>query len=1440
MEEIINYDTPTIDTTTIDTTTIDTTTINTVGFSPVNLSVNDFTQYKNICFIDAVIPSFLGYLNSETYPVVYDSNTDRESLKTFLLSHFTHIDRIAFVFHGPPDHSAPFTSSWFVNNEPYFSSGNQVFLKELFSSLTVQNVDFLPCNLLQQQEWKDYFATFDNVVVGASLNDTGNLRYGGDWVMENTIQDVQNIYFAAEIENYAGLLAAFAVTFPTYTSPTNINVVTVVLPPTAVSWTYSTNSSGSWTNIATISSPSFTLSAEAIYVTGAIQVKYRDAGGIYSTPIANTGPITYSLTAPLVAAGYTATQLKTAGYSAVQLGSSGYTIAQIAGGNYTTAQIQAAGFVTSSSSIVSNLSGLSTRTPPSGSAFALDISGTYAYTSVSPASMYITNLTTNSSTITTTTGMNYIVGFVIVGDYIYYRNGRYAIAKADLSMNIINSSFVTSGRLINQIASDGTNLYFTTTFNSAAVAVGKCSLATGGVAVQICQPIFVPNSLYYDATTTEPDCRPLLYGGYMYLPGSTSIWKYDLSGTLIDSSFCVIPYVSNMIVHNSLIYAGQCPGYVDTPSGIAIISMDGKILNPSFFVQRYVQTSISYYVLPFATAIYNDRLYCSTYNAGSIISFPLLSPYISSKPTTTITYPSTIGALTGGSALTSSSGETAVTGTFVVNPALSSTIYNIGTYTDVSATFVPTDTTAYNPISTTILSVTVLQGTPVISVTPTSAYVRPGETLGNLIITGGLCRNTSGTTLTGTFTVSTDLSNTIYSAGTYTSVTALFTPTSGNYSAVATTIDTVTVTSTAPLVAEGYTATQLKAAGYTAAQLYVAGYTASQLYVAGYTAAQVRPSGFNVAQLESAGYTPAVLNAAGYVTPDMTVIATLGNASNYVYSFCISGNLMYVGVGMQIQVINLSTNLVTNNNLFTGTYNVNQLVVEGNFLYYISSLNTVGKFNLTSGSTVGNNISFFTAVPNNTGMISDGTYLYITRSSATFHCVFKVKISTGGATTDSLTPDVNGNMSIPTVRAPQGTCLIIGTSLYVSNYQDYHIEVFNKDTGVKLTSNFTNSVIPTIVTCMTYYNSSIYLGINKSGLHAGIMQIGLNGNIQNETYFMNPTSSTSSTNIYAIGVYNNKLYCSDNSMCIISVPLIAPYISVRATASITYPAVLGSVAFAGGTAKITNSVTEVAGTFFVNPALTNSIYKIGTYTDVSAIFIPTDTINYYNNINTTISSLTVLATSRNTFYHMFYTMDVKNPTVLTRTIYDNNAGTLQETVDISFGGLNIIDVLSLMDGGGTNSYTLGIVDSSLNKISADIAYCNLYTKPLSSTQKTKLMTYVDTTYKEPHTYATVYIVTVSGGVYWMATGGGAALIQPYINFAQRKMFVFDQSHVSNVGNTLVLGQTLDTTPYYTAKVVTNSTAGSANAYTLIDLSGQILPSPDLKYFSKQTAGMGHS
>ena len=177
---------------------------------------DDFSQFKHLCFIDSTVESaynFSSFLNDTTYPVIYSYDSDRESLKISLLTQFQQIDRVSFAFHGPPDESSIFTPKQFIHNEPFFSpdsTDNLQFLQDLFVSLNVQHADFLACNLLQQQEWKDYFVSFENIVIGASDDATGNLKYGGDWMMENTMEDVRDIYFQPSIVNFAGLLITFS------------------------------------------------------------------------------------------------------------------------------------------------------------------------------------------------------------------------------------------------------------------------------------------------------------------------------------------------------------------------------------------------------------------------------------------------------------------------------------------------------------------------------------------------------------------------------------------------------------------------------------------------------------------------------------------------------------------------------------------------------------------------------------------------------------------------------------------------------------------------------------------------------------------------------------------------------------------------------------------------------------------------------------------------------------------------------------------------------------------------------------------------------------------------------------------------------------------------------------------------------------------------------
>lgn len=139
-----------------------------------------------------------------------------------------------------------------------------------------------------------------------------------------------------------------------------------------------------------------------------------------------------------------------------------------------------------------------------------------------------------------------------------------------------------------------------------------------------------------------------------------------------------------------------------------------------------------------------------------------------------------------------------------------------------------------------------------------------------------------------------------------------------------------------------------------------------------------------------------------------------------------------------------------------------------------------------------------------------------------------------------------------------------------------------------------------------------------------------------------------------------------------------------------------------------------------------------------------------------------------------------------------------------------------------NPYTIGIVDSSQNKISIDIAYCNVYTKPLTTMQQTKLVTYVNTTFLEPHTASessNTYVVTVVGSAFSLTGSNGVSSSSMLMTYG--KVYILDQSDSSNAGKPLIIyTNTAKTNRYYTG-VVANGTPGTRNAYTIVDLSSSV-------------------
>jgi alpha-tubulin suppressor-like RCC1 family protein len=162
----------------------------------------------NVLLIDTSISDYTIFetsVNADTAPIVYSSATTRAELLASL-SAYTSIDRIGIAF-------ANSTNVLFLEEQPFFDltpfSDNMNFILQVIQQWNVKHIDYLACSTLNVPEWANYYASITEqtgVVVGASNDNTGNIVYGGDWVLESTGQDIEMIYFTQNIEYYTYLL----------------------------------------------------------------------------------------------------------------------------------------------------------------------------------------------------------------------------------------------------------------------------------------------------------------------------------------------------------------------------------------------------------------------------------------------------------------------------------------------------------------------------------------------------------------------------------------------------------------------------------------------------------------------------------------------------------------------------------------------------------------------------------------------------------------------------------------------------------------------------------------------------------------------------------------------------------------------------------------------------------------------------------------------------------------------------------------------------------------------------------------------------------------------------------------------------------------------------------------------------------------------------------
>ncbi len=147
---------------------------------------------KNVLLVDTSVPDHEVFLQSVN-----------ESTKAIPYSATTTYDQIREAFPGPVDQAgivfvkgALFLGQAFTDQYDFFQS--------LVQQFEIKHLDFLGCETLD--EWKAFYERFTGVIIGASNNKTGNLQYGGDWVMESTAEDVESVYFTKSIEYYKYLL----------------------------------------------------------------------------------------------------------------------------------------------------------------------------------------------------------------------------------------------------------------------------------------------------------------------------------------------------------------------------------------------------------------------------------------------------------------------------------------------------------------------------------------------------------------------------------------------------------------------------------------------------------------------------------------------------------------------------------------------------------------------------------------------------------------------------------------------------------------------------------------------------------------------------------------------------------------------------------------------------------------------------------------------------------------------------------------------------------------------------------------------------------------------------------------------------------------------------------------------------------------------------------
>ena len=195
---------------------------------------------SKLCLVDSRVNESSVFMNSaqpdvSVVLVDYENDTFSSLLSKIQVSSLSYPLSIAYVAHGTFDPTYSFFSgsSFDMNIESDWQP-----LIEFLNTLNALNpdvltpwyFDFLGCSLASDPKWQQVFGWIKSqtgVTVRASLDATGNLAHGANWILEDGAVDAKALYFT-DLENFDGLLAtvitattcAFSTSAPSGTTAT--------------------------------------------------------------------------------------------------------------------------------------------------------------------------------------------------------------------------------------------------------------------------------------------------------------------------------------------------------------------------------------------------------------------------------------------------------------------------------------------------------------------------------------------------------------------------------------------------------------------------------------------------------------------------------------------------------------------------------------------------------------------------------------------------------------------------------------------------------------------------------------------------------------------------------------------------------------------------------------------------------------------------------------------------------------------------------------------------------------------------------------------------------------------------------------------------------------------------------------------------------------------